>query len=260
MILWRRLRPYISISVRFLHISFLEASSQYEGTRLGLLWVPLSTLIFTAMLALVFRHSDTMPLYEFFLYVLSGYTLWRFIQASVTGSTDIIQKKFDFAVHNNLTLAGLFGKLLVDRLFEYALNLGLLVAAMLLLAPQYLGFNLLLFPVFLLVIVAASVALAYLVNILTVFIPDLAAVIQASVRFVLFASPIFWSPASGTDFRLWLATYNPVAYFLGMARQVFGVEPFSLQIWSVAIAITCFICVVGIITYRQSNTIVTNIK
>lgn len=212
------------------------------------------------MLALIFRHSDTMPLYDFFLYVLSGYTLWRFIQASVTGSTDIIQKKLDFAVHNNLSLAGLFGKLLVDRLFEYALNLGLLLVGILLLAPHYLSFNLLLFPAFLLVIVAVSVALAYLVNILTVFIPDLAAVIQAGVRFVLFASPIFWSPANGTDFRMWLATYNPVAYFLGLARQVFGVEPLSLQTWLVAIAITCFMCFVSFITYRQSNTIVTNIK
>jgi ABC-type polysaccharide/polyol phosphate export permease len=260
MFLWRRLRPYVSTSVRFLHISLLEASSQYQGTRLGLLWIPLSTLIFTAMLALVFRHSDTMPFYEFFLYVLSGYSLWRFIQASVVGSTDIIQNKLDFAIHNNLTLAGLFGKLLVDRLFEYALNLGLLVVATVLLAPQYLGLNLLLFPLFLLIVIAVSVAVAYLVNILTVFVPDMAAVIQAGVRFVLFASPIFWSPANGTDFRLVLATYNPVAYFLGLARQVFGVEPLSMQTWLVAIAITGIMCLIGFITYRQSNSIVTNIK
>src|SRR5690606_4811185 len=107
---------------------------------------------------------------------------------------------------------------------------------------------------------AVSVSVAYLVNVLTVFIPDLAGLMSAGVRFLLFASPIFWSPANGTDFRLWLATYNPVAYFLALARQVLRVEPLSLPTWLIAIAIAGLMCIVGFITYRQSHSIVTNIK
>lgn len=75
-----------------------------------------------------------MSVIDFFFYVLAGYIFWSFISDSITGSTDVIQNHFEFAVHNNLTLPDLFGKLLVDRLFEFFLNLALLVLLLILLA------------------------------------------------------------------------------------------------------------------------------
>src|SRR5262245_18312745 len=143
--LWYQVRPYLSNTLRFLRISYLETRSDYEGTRPGLLWLHLSTVIFTLMLAIAFRHSDTMPQSYFFLYVLSGYVIWLFITDTITGSIDIIQKRLEFAVHNNLSLPGLFLKLLIDRLFEYFINLAVLLIALILLSPTKIGFNLLLF-------------------------------------------------------------------------------------------------------------------
>ena len=84
--LWRGLQPIFSTFAHFVDISYLEARSHYHGTRLGLLWILVSTLILTTMLALVFCPSDTMPLANSYLYVLSGFTLWQFIQGSITGS------------------------------------------------------------------------------------------------------------------------------------------------------------------------------
>ncbi|MCD7061411.1 ABC transporter permease [Pelagibacterium xiamenense] len=260
MILWRRIRPFLSTFVRFMHISYLEAKSQYQGARLGLLWIPASTLIFTAMLALVFRHSDTMSLTDFFLYVLSGFTLWGFIQDSVNGSTDVIQKKLEFAIHNNLTLAGLFGKLLIDRLFEYSINLALLLAAMLVLSPVKFGLELALFIPFLAIIIPTSLAIGYLVNILTIFFPDLASLIRTATRFVFFASPIFWVASERGGVRAFLSDYNPVSYYMGMCRQVFGIMPLEASAWVGSILISLALCTVGSVTYARSHSFVRNIK
>ena len=261
MTLWHWLRPYISLFVRFMRISFLEAKSEYYGTRLGLLWLPTSTLIFTAMLALVFRHSDSMPIQEFFLYVLSGYVLWLFIQDSINGSTDVIQKRLEFAIHNNLSLAGLFGKLLVDRLFMFSLNLILLVAAVVVLAPQLIGLNLFAFIPFLIIVTATSLAVAYIVNLTTVAFPDLATLIRTGTRFVFFASPIFWTPADdGMGIRQVLVTYNPVSYFLGMIRQCFGLEAFSALTWGISLSMGGLLCLVGWIAFSRSESMIRNIK
>lgn len=260
MILWRRIRPFLSTSVRFMHISLLESQSQYQGTRLGLLWLPASTLIFTSMLALVFRHSDTVPMADFFLYVLSGYTLWQFIQGSINGSTDIIQKRLEFAIHNNLTLAGLFGKLLVDRLFEYSINLAVLVAAIILLRPNYIGWHIFLFIPFISIIIPTSIAVSYLVNIVTVLVPDMATLIRTSTRFIFFASPIFWIASERTGVRQLLSQYNPVAYFLGMVRQVFGIAPIESAAWIGSACICGLACVVGYAAFSRSKSFVRNIK
>ncbi|GGA41005.1 ABC transporter permease [Pelagibacterium lentulum] len=260
MILWRRIRPFLSTFVRFMHISFLEAKSGYQGTRLGLLWLPFSTLIFTGMLTLVFRHSDTMPIADFFLYVLSGYTLWQFIQGSINGSIDIIQKRLEFAIHNNLTLAGLFSKLLVDRLFEYSVNLGVLIVAIVVLRPGYVGWDLFLFAPFIAIIVPTSLAISYLINIITVFFPDMATLIRTATRFLFFASPIFWIASEGTGVRQFLSQYNPVAYFLGMVRQVFGVTPIEASAWIGSIAVSLVVCGVGYVAFSRSKGFVRNIK
>lgn len=260
MILWRRVRPLLSALVRFMHISYIEAKSQYYGTRLGLWWLPLSTLLFTAMLALVFRHSDTMAVSDFFLYVLSGYILWQFIQDTINGSVDAIQKKLEFAIHNSLSLAGLFGKLLMDRLFEYGVNLALLITAMLIFAPTRFGTELILFAPFLVIIVLTSLALSYLVNLLTVFFPDLATLIKTGTRFVFFASPIFWVANEQTGVRHFLVNYNPISYYLGIGRQVFGISPVDWKVWLWALAISTALCLAGLIAFERSKTFVRNIK
>ncbi len=258
--LWQRIRPYLSVTVRFFRISYVEAKSDYQGTRLGILWIPLSTLVFTGLLGLVFRSAGSMSEVEFFLYVLTGYVCWNFIQDSISASTNIIQTKLDFAVHSNLSLVGLFAKTLTDRLFEYGLNMGLLLIAVLIFSPGSFGLNILLYIPLLAMLCATSLAVSYLVNLTTLFYPDLANVIKTAVRFLFFATPIFWSTSSKAGIRLLLERYNPAAYYLKMTRQVFGVESINWGVWGVGLAITAIVCLIGLYSYRSSSQFVRNIK
>ena len=59
--LWLRIRPYLSNFVRYMHISYLEAKSGYEGTVLGILWIPVSTLSFALLLGFVFHGGGSTP-------------------------------------------------------------------------------------------------------------------------------------------------------------------------------------------------------
>ncbi|OAM81239.1 ABC transporter permease [Devosia elaeis] len=257
---WRWLRPYLSLLIRFFHISFIEAQSEHQSTKLGILWIPLSTLIFTALLALVFKHSDAVPVGDFFVYVLSGYILWLFIQDSISGSTTVIQSRLDFAIHNNISMLGLFLKVLVDRLFELGINTVLLVVALALFSPHSFGPNLLLALVLLPLISLTSISLAYLVNLVTIMFPDMGAVIRTGVRFVFFASPVFWVYDGVTGVRHLLATYNPVSYYLAINRQVFGVEPVMLRTWLTAMVISAALVAISALTFARTKSIVTNIK
>lgn len=258
--IWQRVRPILSVAVRFLRISYLEAKSEYQGTKLGLAWVPVSTLIFTAMLALVFRHSEAGSQVDFFLYVLAGYVLWNFISDSVAGSVDIIQKRLEFAVHNNLTLFGLFLKTLADRLFIYAINVLLLVICVVLLKWNALGPQLLLVVPFIAIIMVASLSLSYIVNVITIYFPDMSLLIKTAVRFVFFASPIFWVADEAGGIRGLLSDYNPVAYFLSMSRQVFGIDPLAGDKWLVAALLTAVLAVIATIAYRRTQGFVRNLK
>ena len=258
--LWLRIRPYLSNFVRYLHISYLEANWQYVGTVLGILWIPVSTLSFALLLAFVFHRGGSMTVAQFFLYVLSGYVTWNFVSDSILRSTKIIQTKLDFAVHNNLGLAGLFGKMLADRGFELGLELAVLVVAVLVLAPMSYGPNILLLALLLPMLAIVSLALSYLVNLLTLFFPDLGNVVSTAVRLMFFATPIFWRVEDGADMRVALEVYNPASYFLMMMRQAFGVEPIALNDWLIGALISLIVTVGGYVAYRQSSFFVRNLR
>ena len=258
--LWLRIRPLISTFVRYMHISYLEAKSDYEGTVLGVLWIPASTLIFAGLLGLVFRNPGTHTPAEFSLYVLSGYAVWSFIADTISGSTSIIQSKLDFAVHNGLSLPGLFAKTVGDRFFELSLNTVLIVLSLLILAPGNIGFNTLLFIPLLVLLAVTSLAVSYLVNVVTINFQDLANVIRTAMRMLFFATPVFWAAEDRQDFRAVLEKYNPASYFLHITRQVFGIEPVNWEVWGVAALATAICAIAGVIVYRQTNAFVRNLK
>ncbi len=258
--LWLHVRPLLSTFVRYMHISYLEAKSDYEGTVLGILWIPASTLIFSALLGLVFRNPGTHSPAEFYLYVLAGYTAWNFISDSISGSTNIIQNRLGFAVHNGLSLPGLFAKVVGDRFFEFGLNMALLVLSVLVFAPAHFGYNTLLIVPLIGLFAITALAVSYLVNLLTIQFHDLVNVIKTAIRFLFFATPVFWAAEERGDIRALLEMYNPVSYYLHITRQVFGIEPLSWEAWAAATIVTAIICIVGLVAYRQSNAFVRNLK
>lgn len=262
--LWLRIRPFLSTFVRYMHISYLEAKSEYEGTVLGILWIPISTILFAALLGLVFHFGEERTRAEFFLYVLSGYVCWNFISDSISRSTDIVQKRFEFAIHNNLSLPGLYGKMLADRVFEFGTELVFLVAicALFYIFGLYggVGWPILMLAPLLALLAATSLAASYLVNLVTVLVPDLGNVIKTAVRLMFFATPVFWEAEGRTDFRGILEVYNPASYYLMMMRQVFGVDPFSWDAWIVGATITIVVSIAGLATYRWSRGFVRNLR
>jgi ABC-type polysaccharide/polyol phosphate export permease len=260
--LWLRIRPLLSTFVRYMRISYLEAKSEYEGTLIGIFWLPLSTLLFAGLLGLLFHHSATMTVGQFFLYVLAGSIAWNLISDSISGSVNVIQSRLDFAIHNGLSLAGLFAKLLCDRAFEAGLDLALLIVAVLILTPTALGVHTLLIVPFIVMIGATSLAVSYLVNVITLLVPDLRNLIRTAIRFLFFATPIFWTAAerNPTDIRYVLETINPVAYFLRMLRQVVAVEPLAWETWAISLGITLVTSVIGLVVYRRTSSMVRNLK
>lgn len=259
--LWQTIRPPLSRLVRFFHISLIEARSERNSSYLGVLWSPLSTLLFTVMLALVFRQPHKITAIEFYIYVLSGYVLWSFIASSITSSTNVVQRRFDFAVHNNLTLVGLFYKLLIDRLFFLGLDFALLAFAIIVLNYQSVGTHLLLVPPLIIALSLVSLAVAYTVNLAVVLFPDLDGIFSVGVRFMFFVSPIFWgAEGDASGIRALLIDYNPAAYYLSVFRQAVGVSPLEPTSWLIVAIMSTGICCAGWVAYSRSEAFLRNLK
>ena len=260
--MYSRLRLTGSLVVRFTRICLLELRAQHQRTLLGVFWIPLSALLFTAVLALVFRHSGHFSYIGFFFYVLSGYTLWSFISRSITDSTTLVQKSFDAAIHNGLNLPMMFAKSLLERLLEYSLNLAVLLVLATFLLDGFLSPRLLLLLPALAIISVTSLAISYVINVVTVLIPDMANLFKTAVRLFFFASPVFWFAGDirATDARAILTTYNPASYYLDLPRQAAGITSLNWTHWLVTLVFTIVMSAIAFAAYRWSHAFIRNIR
>lgn len=259
--LWLPARRIVSRSLRWLHISALELTSEFQGTRLGVAWLPLSNLIFVTFLTLVFHQSGSVTQSQFFLYVLAGNSTWVFIAATINQGGFTIQRQLEFAAHNGLSLGELFIKTLFDRLIVLVVNLLVCVVFSIMLTPGGVSPSLVLLIPLALMGSLLSISLAYLVNYVTLVVPDIGQLISSIVRFLFFATPIFWVfDAQSSGVQRLLATYNPISYFLGATRQALAVEPVNLGTWLVAGGITLATAGVAAVLFRLTRDIVRNLR
>lgn len=254
-------RQAVLRSIRFLRISFLELRAENRMTVLGVLWIPATSVLFAFVLAVLFRPIAGSTPAHGFLYVLVGYSLWQFIASTFNSSIDLMRLQFNNAVHNGLSLSGLYLKALSDRAVELALNLAVCSLAMLVIDPGALVRSAALLFLAVGMVLIASLAASYLVSLASLLFPDLGRLIKTSTRFLFFVSPVFWSiEATGQPIRLAIYSFNPVSYYLETMRQAFGIEAYAPQSWVVSVAITLSLAGAGWLAFSRTRTIVTNIK
>lgn len=254
------IRRLASYAIRFLRISFLELKAKNQST-LGVFWIPLTSLLFAAVLFVLFGFSTEGVELNFFFYVLVGYSFWQFVAASLNGSIELLRTQFDHAVHNGLNLTGLYLKALSDRVAELILNLGVCVLAALLVHPIAFGKTAILIMPAIALALITSLSVSYIISLIATLVPDLGRVIRTGTRFLFFVSPIFWT-VGDTDqaIRRAMYSFNPVSYYLEVMRQAFGVAPFDQLSWLMAFGLTAAFAAMGWLLFVRTRSIVTNIK
>ena len=259
--MYKYFRKQVSKAIRLSMIAYFENRAVYERTILGLTWIPISTLAFVITLTLVFNTGGYSEAAEFFLYVFIGYSLWVFILDTITQSTTVIQNQIDFANHNRMNIIDLFLRNLFNRFFRFLLNVSALFLTVAFLSIDTVAYSFLAYGPFMLLILLTSFALSYLINFMTLVYPDSEKAIQTVARFLFFVSPVFWiaDPGAG-GVRGILLTYNPIAYYLSIARQLFFVEPFSADTWGIALIITTITCLASYICYLRTKDFVRNMS
>jgi ABC-type polysaccharide/polyol phosphate export permease len=79
---------------------------------------------------------------------------------------------------------------------------------------------------------------------------DLEHLMSTVIRFLFFATPIFWIPGEGT-LRSIVALVNPLAWFLDLLRLPLLNETPSIQIFMLCIIVTALSVIGAFVVHRQ---------
>ena len=206
-----------------------DLKSRYKDSTLGFVWTlirPLTQLLIYYVVIGKFLSAER-GIPDFAIYVFTGLTAYGLFSEIVSGGTASI-------VGN----AGLIKKIYLPRevfplatvgsaLFNFAIQLGLLLLATLLLGAFPISANLVYFVPGLLVLLIYGTALGLLLSAVNVYLRDIQYLVEVLMLLLLWASPIVYSwsmvkDVLGEGWLLEIYTNNPITL---------GVLAFQRSLW-----------------------------
>jgi ABC-2 type transport system permease protein len=172
-----------------------DIKSRYKDSTLGFFWSlarPLAMLVvYFVAIGQFLGAARSIP--DFAIFVFSGLTAWQlFSDIVITGTASIV------------TNAGLVKKVYVPRevfplavlgssLFNFFIQIGILLAATAVMGKFPTGERWLFFPLGLAVVVVFATALALLLSAVNVYLRDVQYLVEISLMILMWASPIVYS-------------------------------------------------------------------
>lgn len=233
-------------------LTLRDIKVRYKQTLMGLAWViiqPLTTMLIFTLVFNRFVRFDAGPL-PYPLFALSGLLLWLFFANAVTNST-----------HSLVSNANLITKVYFPRMFIPAASVGaglvdLAVAFLLLIVLVFyygvtLTSNLLLLPLFILMMTLLALGVGLLSAALTVKYRDLRHALPFVIQLWMFASPVIYPAHIVPEGWKWLLTINPVAGIIEGFRASLAGGAFNWMHLAISAVITLLLLVCSVYVFRR---------
>jgi lipopolysaccharide transport system permease protein len=193
-------------------LTLRDIKVRYKQTLMGVAWVIIQPLMTALIFTLVFNRfvrleAGSLP---YPLFALSGLLLWLFFANAVTNST-----------HSLVSNANLITKVYFPRMFIPAASVGaglvdLTIAFLLLIGLSFyygiaMTVNILVLPLFVLMMALLALGVGLLSAALTVKYRDLRHALPFIIQLWMFASPVIYPARIVPEKWKWLITVNPVA-------------------------------------------------
>jgi homopolymeric O-antigen transport system permease protein len=233
-------------------LTLRDVKVRYKQTLMGVAWVLIQPLLTMVIFTLIFNRfvrldAGNIP---YPLFALSGLVLWLFFANAVTNGTNSL-----------VTNAHIITKVYFPRMFIPAASVGAglvdLAVALLLLIPLALyygvpaGFNLLLLPVFILLMTLLALGVGLLFSALTVRYRDLRHALPFIVQIWMFASPVIYPTSIVPRGWRWVLFLNPVAGIIEGFRSALTGGDFDWPHIEAAAAITALLLGAGTYVFRR---------
>lgn len=233
---------------------------KYQRSALGFLWTLLNPLLTLAVLAAVFTHVVKIQVPDYWAFLLSGYFVWNYLFQMLSTATYVL------AEHAGLRRSVAFpGEVLVlsataSRLVELAIELGLVLAALVAFHHGAVPASFSLLPLLVVLLVLLALGLALPLSVFSAFYNDVQHALPVVLMVLFYASPVFYParlvPPEVRRFYL----LNPIAGLLTLFHEVLYEGRFpSLALLGGVAAASVILFVLGYAVFNRYKAILAEI-
>lgn len=210
-----------------LYYSGILLKSRVLGSYLGFLWLYLDPLMFMLIYTFVVKVIFRSSIENFNVFVLIGLTAWNLFSRTVMmAATSIVRNKsiFEQVYFHKFVYPTIY---LMSYVYEFLIAMSLVLIIMIFSHIPVTWHVLEVFPI-LFTIMLFTYGCSLIIAHIGVYLFDLRNILDFSLRFLFYFTPIMWSMDTLKFSLLWLLKWNPMAVILGSMRSclLYGKSPF----------------------------------
>lgn len=226
---------------------------RYSTSALGYLWSILDPLVMAAIYWFVFTQVFERPVGAdpYIVFLLAALLPWMWFNGSIADSTRAFLKDAKLVRSTMIPRTIWVNRIVLSKGIEFLLALPVLALFAIVFGAQ-VGWQLVLFPLAILLQAVLTAGVALIVAPLVVFFRDLERAVKLILRFLFYASPIIYGVSSlPEELHVW-AAFNPLTGIFGLYRA--GFFPDELDWFAVAVsaAMSLAFLAIGLLVFRGS--------
>ncbi len=216
---------------------------RYSRSRLGQLWLSLSTAITVIAFGLVWSLLWNQPIKVFLPYIAITHIVWGLITASLQDATTSLSANGALFGNQETSFATVIYSLVYRQLIVFAHNIIIIIGMWVYFKPP-LNLTLIYFVPGLLLTVLACVFTAYLIALIATRFRDVVQLIINVIQIAYLVTPVMWMPEFMPKSYNWLLTFNPFAVFLSLTRDPLLGRAVPENYWLIACGITLTLAII----------------
>ncbi len=235
-----------------------DVVSFYKQTILGPLWYFIQPIFTTIVFTYVFGNlaglsTDGLPPPLFYLV---GIAAWNYFAECLTKTSTTFKDN-----------AAIFGKvyfprivtplsIVISNLLRFGMQMLLFVGMVIYYKFQGYSFNLgweiLLFPVYVIFMAMQGLGLGMLITAMTTKYRDLSYLVTFGVQLMMYATAVIYPLSSLEGSTYWIVALNPMSYVIeGVKVSTLGVGTFSIETFIYSTTTTLLILGLGVLTFNK---------
>lgn len=234
--------------------------SFYKQTVLGPLWYFIQPIATTIVFTFIFGNlaglsTEGLPQPLFYL---SGITAWSYFSDCLVKTSSIFRDN-----------QGIFGKvyfprvisplsIVVSNLLKFGIQLLLIIVVIVYYVFQdtslSIGWEIFLFPVFVLFMAMQGLGLGMIITSLTTKYRDLVYLVGFGMQLMMYAAPVVYPLSSLNGKMYWIVALNPMSFVIeGIRRSILGVGVLTAESFMYALIISLIILILGLLIFNKTQ-------